>query len=331
MAQKPRLCRFQSLGPHGFHQVAYTEWGDPHNDRIVVCVHGLNRNSRDFDALATTLADRFRIVCMDVVGRGSSDWLRHKGDYGFSLYLADAAALLARITAPLPSTRLRRVLHGSPRAKRRVDWIGTSMGGLIGLFLAAKPRSPIRRLVLNDVGPMVPWSGLTRLKGIHAGFDKRFADLDEIEKHLRIACAAFGPLPHDQWRHVAEHSALRKKDGSYVLAYDPGIMSNLRAGSTTGIQFGSDFFSGVDLWPMWDAVRCPTLVLRGGESDLLLSSTAEEMATRGPKARIVQFPGIGHAPWLRSANQIDIVREFLLVKTARAARHFQIGPYAQAA
>lgn len=263
MPQKPRLCRFQSLGPHGFHQIAYTEWGDPHNDRIVVCVHGFNRNSRDFDALATTLADRFRIVCLDVVGRGSSDWLRHEGDYGFPLYLSDAAALLARITAPLPSTRLRRVLHGSPRAKRRVDWIGTSMGGLIGLFLAAKPRSPIRRLVLNDVGPMVPWSALTRIKGIHAGFDKRFADLDEIEKHLRIACAAFGPLPHEQWRHVAEHSALRKKDGSYVLAYDPGIMSNLRTGSTAGIQFGSDFFSGVDLWPMWDAVRCPTLVLRG--------------------------------------------------------------------
>ena len=157
---------------------------------------------------------------------------------------------------------------------------------------------------------MVPWSGLTRLKGDPAGFDKRFADLDEIKKRLRIACAAFGPLPHDQWRHVAEHSALRKKDGSYVLAYDPGIMSNLSAGSTTGIQFGSKFFSGVDLWPMWDAVRCPTLVLRGGESDLLLSSTAEEMATRGPKARIVHFPGIGHAPWLRSANQIDVVREF---------------------
>jgi pimeloyl-ACP methyl ester carboxylesterase len=172
MPQKPRLCRFQSLGPHGFHQVAYTEWGDPHNDRIVVCVHGFNRNSRDFDALATTLADRFRIVCLDVVGRGSSDWLRHKGDYGFPLYLSDAAALLARITAPLPSTRLRRVLHGSPRAKRRVDWIGTSLGGLIGIFLAAKPRSPIRRLVLNDVGPMVPWSALTRLKGIHAGFDQ---------------------------------------------------------------------------------------------------------------------------------------------------------------
>ena len=236
MPQKPRLCRFQSLGPHGFHQIGYTEWGDPHNDRIVVCVHGFNRNSRDFDALATTLADRFRIVCLDVVGRGSSDWLRHKGDYGFPLYLSDAAALLARITAPLPSTRLRRVLHGSPRAKRRVDWIGTSLGGLIGLFLAAKPRSPIRRLVLNDVGPMVPWSALTRLKGIHAGFDKRFADLDEIEKHLRIACAPFGPLPDEQWRQVAEHSALRKKDGSYILAYDPGIMSNLHAGSTAGIQ-----------------------------------------------------------------------------------------------
>ena len=301
------------LGSHGFHQVAYTEWGDPHNDHIVVCVHGLTRNSRDFDALATSLADRYRIVCMDVVGRGSSEWLRHEGDYGFPLYLSDAAALLARITAPLHRPDCGAFCRcASCQAARGLD--RHVHGGTARSFPGGKAALTCSPPGAERCWPDGALVSLTHLKGIYTSHAKRFADLAEIEKHLRIACAAFGPLPHDQWRHVAEHSALRKKDGSYVLAYDPGIMSNLRTGSTTGIQFGSDFFSGVDLWPMWDAVRCPTLVLRGGESDFLLSSTAEEMATRGPKARIVQFPGIGHAPWLRSAHQIDVVRQFLLAR-----------------
>jgi pimeloyl-ACP methyl ester carboxylesterase len=315
MAAKPRLRSFQSLGPHGFHQVAYTEWGDPNCQHLVFCVHGLTRNSRDFDMLAANLANRCRVICMDVVGRGASEWLTHKSDYSFSLYLSDAAALLARVTAPTPENRLRRVLGRSSRAqKRRVDWVGTSMGGLMGIMLAAKRNSPIRRLVLNDVGPLVPWSGLARLKNTHADHNKKFADLGEVERHLREVCATFGPLDDAQWRHVAQHSAMRKGDGSYVLAYDPAIVSQLRAGSMAGIEFGKDFFRGVDLWPMWDAVKCPTLVLRGAESDLLLPATVLEMRFRGPAARVVEFPGIGHAPWLMSDDQIGAVREFLLSK-----------------
>lgn len=314
MSRRPRLCHFQSLGPHGFHQVAYTEWGDPLNPHLVVCVHGLTRNSRDFDALAASLADRCRVVCMDVVGRGSSDWLKHKGDYSFPLYLSDAAALLARITAVAPVSRVRRLLHGPSRAiKERVDWVGTSMGGLIGMFLAAKPFTPIRRLVLNDVGPLVPWPALLRLKNIHQPeLGRRFADFKEIEHHLRATCATFGPLTGEQWRHVAQHSALRKPDGGYVLNYDPAIVSNLTTASVAGINFGNGLLSGVDLWPMWEAVKCPTLVIRGSESDVLLASTAAEMAKRGPRAKVVEIQGVGHAPWLTSSDQIEIIREFLL-------------------
>src|SRR5882762_7722624 len=164
MSTEPRFNHFLALGPHGFHRVAYTEWGNPHGLHLVVCVHGLTRNSRDFDELAASLADRgCRVACMDVVGRGESDWLEHKQDYGFSQYLSDAAALLARLTAPPKRVSLLRRLQGASEGPR-IDWVGTSMGGLIGMMLAARRDSPIRRLVLNDVGPMVPWNALVRLK-----------------------------------------------------------------------------------------------------------------------------------------------------------------------
>jgi pimeloyl-ACP methyl ester carboxylesterase len=311
----PRLRHFLSLGPGGFHRVAYTEWGSPHNPHAVVCVHGLTRNGRDFDYLAARLAADCRVVCIDVPGRGASDWLADKSDYGFALYQSDAATLLAHVMAHsggMPRD-LARVLRHAGRPER-VDWVGTSMGGLIGMAMAAKPRSPIGRLVLNDIGPLVPWPGLIRLKSVHAGLHAKFSTLAEVESHLRAACASFGPLDDAKWRHVTRHSARRNEDGTWSLAYDPGIITALRRGNNSGLEFGSDFLFGVDLWPVWDAVACPTLVLRGAESDLLSEGTAREMANRGPKARVVEFPGIGHAPWLMDEAQIDVVRGFLLEK-----------------
>ena len=313
MAITPRFCEFSSLGPRGFHRIAYTEWGDPRCAHIVVCVPGLTRNGRDFDFLAASLADRCRIVCMDVVGRGASDWLEDKSDYGFALYQSDAAALLARLTAPPPETGISRLVGQVVRsATPRIDWIGTSMGGLIGMMLAAQPNAPLRRLVLNDIGPLIPWGALLRLKKFHSGLDARFKDLGEVEKYLREACESFGPLDDAKWRQVALHSSRRLEDGRYALAYDPGIASNLRGGANDGVEFRADFLFGVDLWPVWDAVNCPTLVLRGGESDFLLKSTAADMARRGPKAKVVEFPGIGHAPWLMTDEQARVVRDFLL-------------------
>jgi pimeloyl-ACP methyl ester carboxylesterase len=301
-----------SLGPRGFHRVAYTDWGNPLNPHVVICVHGLTRNSRDFDYLAADLARHCRVICMDVVGRGDSEWLEDKRDYGFTLYQSDAATLLARVTAPPAGVRaiVRKILR--PSSASRVDWVGTSMGGLIGMMVAAKAGSPIRRLVLNDIGPLVPWPALVRLKNVNAGLSARFKDLDDVERHLRVACASFGPLDDRQWRHVARQSARRNDDGSYSLAYDPGIVSTLRRGGNAGIEFGSDFLLNVDLWPTWEAVKSATLVLRGTESDLLLASTAQRMSESGPRARVAEFAGIGHAPWLATEDQIRVVREFLL-------------------
>lgn len=278
------------LSAAGFHRIAYTQWGADDAARTVVCVHGLTRNGRDFDALADALAEApadapessARVVCPDVVGRGRSDWLANPDLYGYPQYLADMTALLARLNVAA------------------VDWVGTSMGGLIGLLLAAQPKSPIRRLVLNDVGPFVPKAALARI-GDYVGADPVFEDMTALEAYVRFIYLSFGDLTAAQWRHIAEHSARPRPDGRFGLAYDPGISR----------AFKTQPLADVDLWAAWDAVRCPVLVMRGAESDLLLPETAQEMTTRGPKARVVEIAGAGHAPGLMSEDQIAVIRAFL--------------------
>lgn len=303
---------FLSLSSSGFHRIAYLDWGDQANDHVVVCVHGLARNSRDFDFLARELARDCRVVCMDVVGRGDSEWLADKSNYIFSTYMADAAALIARISAPAPRPFLD-VLRGRQRdapGPPRIDWVGTSMGGLIGMLLAAKPGSPIRRLVLNDVGAFIPWSALFRLKG-YVGGTRSFKSLDEVEAYLREACAPFGPLTDEQWRHLAEHSVYAEAENDYRLRYDPGIGETLRGHADREFPLGPNFLAGIDLWATWAELRCPTLVLRGAESDVLSRETLAKMQAAGPPVEAIELPGIGHAPALMSEDQIAVVREFL--------------------
>jgi pimeloyl-ACP methyl ester carboxylesterase len=308
----PAEHSFLSLGPSGFHRVAYTEWGDPANPHIVVCVHGLARNSRDFDYLAEALARDCRVVCMDVVGRGASDWLESKADYTFSTYLSDAAALIARVTTPVRARFFSELW--SRRAERaggtRLDWVGTSMGGLIGMLLAAKRGAPIRRLVLNDVGPLVPWHALFRLKG-YVGRGGPFASLEEAEAYLRQVCAPFGALTDEQWRHLAVHGVAQQDDGAYALRYDPALNRAFHGHRDPELPPGPDFLRGVDLWSTWDQVACPVLVLRGEASEVLERATVVEMKRRKPDVESVEFAGVGHAPALMSADQIEAVRAFL--------------------
>jgi pimeloyl-ACP methyl ester carboxylesterase len=270
------------LSLRGFHKLNYYEWGAADNPRVLVCVHGLTRNGRDFDDLARALSKDYRVLCPDIVGRGRSDWLANKADYGYPLYCSDMAALIARSGA------------------ESVDWVGTSMGGLIGMLLAAQPNTPIRRLVMNDVGPLIPKASLERLAS-YVGKSPDYASFEEFEQYIRVVSAPFGPLTDAQWRHLAQTNAKQLANGRWGSIYDPGV-----AGAFSGP------IADVVLWPYWDAVRSRTLVLRGGESDLLLRDTAQEMTRRGPKARLVEFPGIGHAPMLMDDGQIQIVREFLL-------------------
>lgn len=304
---------FLSLAPGGFHRVAYFDWGNPGSDHVVICVHGLARNSRDFDFLARDLARRCRVVCMDVAGRGDSEWLPDKGDYRFSTYLADAAALIARVTAPLAQPffgAFRGRRSANPR-RTLIDWIGTSMGGLIGMLLAAKPGSPIRRLVLNDVGAFIPWAALFRLKG-YVGGGRGFQSVAEVESHLREACAQFGPLTDEQWRHLTEHSVYGDERGGYRLRYDPGIRETLRGHSDPEFPLGPNFLAGIDLWSTWKEIRCPTLIVRGAESDVLSRETIAQMRASKPDLDVLELAGIGHAPALMSDEQIGGVREFLL-------------------
>jgi pimeloyl-ACP methyl ester carboxylesterase len=277
-----RQRQLSSLGPKGFHRVAYTEWGDANARSAVVCVHGLTRQGRDFDALAGALADRFRVVCPDVAGRGDSEWLPEAGDYGYPAYLADMAALLARLDVD------------------EVSWVGTSMGGLIGIMLAAQPNSPLRRLVVNDIGPFIGKEALARIAA-YVGAAGAFASIGAVEAYLRDVHAPFGPLTDEQWRHLARHGARPDGAGGFRLHYDPKI----------AIPFREAAANDVDLWAIWDRVGCPTLVLRGARSDLLTRETAAEMERRGPRAKIVEIAGCGHAPALMAADQIDVVRRWL--------------------
>ena len=281
MAMTSRSHR--ALGPHGFHRVHYTEWGDSDNPKVLICVHGLTRTGRDFDFLAAALEHEYRVICPDVVGRGQSDWLNDKSDYTYPLYVNDMAMLLARIDA------------------ERIDWVGTSMGGLIGIFLASYTGSPIHKMVINDIGPRIPAAGLQRV-ATYVGQVVTFDSIEKMEKFLRTIAATFGNLSDEQWRHMTIHGARQLEDGRYTFAYDPGIAKNFR---TLDLK-------DIDLWLMWDAIHCPTLVLRGEHSDVLDHADAVIMTERGPKATLIEFPGMGHAPALMADDQIAVVRNWLL-------------------
>lgn len=279
---EPRERSVLCANAQGLHRLAYTEWGAADNPDVVVCVHGLTRNGRDFDELARYLSRRYRVVCPDVVGRGRSGWLPDASGYGFPQYVGDMVTLIARLDVSA------------------VHWVGTSMGGLIGMFLAGMESSPIRRMVLNDVGPLITASSLSRI-GEYVGRAPAFASLAEAEAYLREICAPFGPLTDGQWRHLAEHS-VHRIDERWVMRYDPAIGTPFRQAM---------IYQDVNLWPIYEKILCPVLITRGAESDLLTRETAQEMGRRGPRARLVEFVGVGHAPMFMEPGQIEAVAGFL--------------------
>ena len=269
------------LDPHGFHRMRWVEWGDRGNPRVLVCVHGLTRCGRDFDFLARSLADSYRVVCPDIAGRGRSDWLADKADYGYPVYCADLVTMLAAVGA------------------EAVDWVGTSMGGILGMLLAAQPRTPVGKLVLNDVGSVVPKAALERI-GAYVGRDPAFDSLEALEAAMR-SVSPFGALTPAQWRHLAAHVARRDDAGRWRFRYDPGIAMPFRAGP----------LADMDLRAFWKAVRGPALVIRGAQSDLLTpDNLAEMLARQGTESLIVS--GAGHAPALMEDAQVGAIRAFLL-------------------
>jgi pimeloyl-ACP methyl ester carboxylesterase len=285
---EPTLKSVQCLDARGLHRMAYWQWGDPANRRVLLCVHGLTRQGRDFDELARALAGPYRVVCPDVVGRGRSDRLADPMGYTVPTYVADMVTLLARLDADV------------------VDWVGTSMGGLIGLGVAALDGSPLRRLVLNDVGPALDPRGLQRI-GAYVGQAARWGSLDEAADALWAVSQGFGPHTREQWLRLTEAQLMADGQGGLVPRCDPAIALPLRAVTPEIARTGE-----AQLWQAWDRLRCPTLVLRGVQSDILAPETARQMATRGPRAQLHEFSGVGHAPTLVPAAQIQVVRRFLL-------------------
>ena len=271
------------VSPCGLHRMAYTEWGAADNPRVLICVHGLSRNGRDFDVLAQALAADYRVICPDIVGRGRSDWLRDAANYGIAQYVADMIVLIARLNVD------------------SVAWLGTSMGGLIGMVLASLEGTPISRLLLNDVGPVIAAESIKRI-GDYIGRTPRFESFADAEQYIRRVSAPFGRLTDEQWRHLTESSVRQRADGGFELRFDAaGIAESFRRATTAG---------EIDLWPIYERIACPTLVVRGAESDLLSRETAQAMAGRGPRPQLVEVPGVGHAPMFMDEAQIAIARRF---------------------
>jgi pimeloyl-ACP methyl ester carboxylesterase len=275
----------QCASPSGLHRISYLEWGDRANPRVLVCVHGLTRSGRDFDFLARALCAEYRVICPDLAGRGESEWLKNPMEYVVPAYVADMVTLIARLDV------------------ESVDWVGTSLGGMVGMALASLPESPIRKLVLNDVGPVLAADALKRIAD-YVGKAPPFPSVEAADAYIRAVSASFGPHTDAEWRFLTENMLKRDAAGGWRLHYDPAISVAFAAQAKTA--------KDVDIWPIYDAIRCPTLLLRGKQSDLLSEPVAKAMEQRGPKASRVEFDGVGHAPTLIHADQISPVREFLL-------------------
>jgi pimeloyl-ACP methyl ester carboxylesterase len=283
----PVLHEVLCASPIGLHQLAYWEWlpeGRSGADLpVVVCVHGLTRNARDFDRLAQRLATRYRVICPDMAGRGRSQWLGDPALYAVPQYVADCVTLIARLDV------------------ERIAWVGTSMGGLIGMSLAALGGSPITTLVLNDIGPVIDRAGLARI-GSYVGQAPSFERYEDCVAYTRQSTASFGPHDDEGWDVLSRHYWVQRSDGRWYAHYDPRIAEPFKA------WVGQP---ALDLWSIYEAVRCPTLLVRGAQSDLLTAEVARAMSTRGPRARLVEFSGVGHAPSFIPTDQIDVVDHFL--------------------
>ena len=282
----------------GGHRMAYWRWGNPEAGHVIVCVHGLSRQGRDFDVLAQALVaragDDLRVVCPDVVGRGKSDWLKDPMSYQIPNYAADMLALLTHIKPTM------------------LDWVGTSMGGLIGMVICGQPGLPlpvpVRRLVLNDVGPTIQWQALQRI-GQYLGNAPRFASLEQAAQAMWVISTSFGPHTPEQWMALSQHMVKPMTDekGGVTLHYDPAIALPFRAVTAESAAQGE-----AALWQLFDNIKAKTMLLRGANSDLLSHETAQAMTARGPKALLMEFDGVGHAPTLIAQNQVQAVADFLL-------------------
>ena len=290
----PRQRYVQCASGAGLHRVAYTEWGDPDNPRVLLCVHGLTRSGRDFDRVAAEFAGTYRVVCPDVVGRGLSSWLANPNFYSVPQYVADMVTLIARLNV------------------ETVDWFGTSMGGLIGMALAGLPDTPIRKLLLNDVGPHLEPAAVQRI-GDYLGKPARFETLQQGIDYAALLAQSFGPLTPEEWREI-NTPLLHERDGAWQLRYDPRIALPFKAITEEAAKLGE-----AALWHSLASFQGPVLVVRGEQSDLLSRETVAKMVESGRAVSSVEIAGVGHAPAFLAPDQIDVARQFFIGAAADAS------------
>jgi len=287
-----RLKSVQCASPAGLHTMVYKEWGAADNPNVLICAHGVTRVGDDFDNMARALADVYRVVCPDVVGRGRSGRLKNPQLYRIPQYVADMVTLIARV-------------QGNT-ACEQIDWFGTSMGGLIGMALASLPGNPVRKLVLNDIGPTLDPAALQRI-GDYIGQDLRFPTFELAAKFVREVSASFGEHTDEEWHKLAADVLRQDADGQWVRHYDMGLALPFRSATADSAQAEQ-----AALWAAFDAISCPTLLVRGANSDLLSRETAQSMLARGPHMRLVEIANVGHAPTFLHDEQIAIARQFLI-------------------
>ena len=263
--------------------MAVHEWGDEKNPRVVLCVHGLSRNGRDFDVVADALSKDFRVLCPDIPGRGQSDWLASENQYSIPTYARFINAMLTEFGV------------------QSYDWIGTSMGGLIGMLMAVTPGSTMRRFVINDIGPVLEIEAIKRIAS-YVGLAPNFASYPELYAVARTAITTFGPLTEEQYQHMVSTSCWQRADGRWEFNMDPKVGDAFRAGLAT---------PAADMWPLWLAVKQPTLILRGVNSDLLSAATLTKMVETHPNALALTIADTGHAPMIFDAPTVSAVCEFL--------------------
>ena len=296
----PQLQFVTCPHPEGEHRMAYWRWGDAQAPHVVLAVHGLTRQGRDFDRLAAALVQagqgRVQVICPDVAGRGKSEWLPNASLYQVPQYAADMLVLLRTLHATHPIETL--------------DWVGTSMGGLIGMVIAGQPALPlpvqVRRFVINDVGPAITWRSLERMKQ-YVGQYGTYTDLQQVSQVLRLLFAGFGAVPDDIWQELCMHMTCPAPEGGLTLHYDPAIGQPLQALTEEAALVAEPV-----MWALYDHIRAQALLIRGEDSDLLTQETAQAMTERGPRARLVQWPNVGHAPTLTEHEHIHVVTDFLL-------------------
>lgn len=318
------------LGGGGTHRISFYDWGNQQSNKIVFCVHGLTRNAHDFDYLAKRLATKgYRVICAEMAGRGKSEWLKNPELYTYPQYVSDMLTLIGSLgITPHPSLfkmgrnlftafkfevkskdiisffsqRIKAVLHKGQSMQKEVYWVGTSMGGLIGMMIASSFPDLFKKMVMNDIGPFIPKEALMRI-GEYVGKNMSFKDKNSAEIYLKKLMEPFGVGKEEYWQHIFTHNFYEKENELY-LAYDPAI------GNAFWNNRGTQrVMQDIDLWNLWKMIKCPVLILRGANSDLLLKDTAVEMAKR-PDTELVEIPNTGHAPMLMEDAQIKLISDW---------------------